>query len=270
VHAHRHRLDHGRPLVGEGALAGLVGGLEHRLDVVAVDGYTDEAVTGRALHGIDRELLVERRGVRVLVVLEYEDHGQSLHPGPVHGLVEVAPGGRPVPEPGQRDPPLAAELEGHRHPGGDKHHVGQHRNHSDASDPPVAEVHVSVSSAGDARVASHVLRQDPRRRHAADQVGGEVAVQHAQPILRCHRERCARGHRLLAEAVVERTGDLPLAVEAHRAFLEAAHQEHRPQQPDPILDLEVPYRAAFLGGRLSRIGCHLCSLSSLRYQRDLH
>ena len=62
---------------------------------------------------------------------------------------------------------------------------------------------------GDAGLAAQVLGEDPRRRDAADDVGGEVAVQDAQPVLRRHRERGAGRHRLLAEAVVERAGTLP-------------------------------------------------------------
>ena len=87
--------------------------------------------------------------------------------------------------------------------------------------------------------AAHVLREDPRRRDAADEVGGEVTVQDAQAVLRRHRERRAGGHGLLAIAVIEGARDLALAVEAHRALLDATHQEHRAQQPDSVLQLQV-------------------------------
>ena len=49
-------------------------------------------------------------------------------------------------------------------------------------------------------------------------------MQDAEPVVRTHCERGAGRHRLLAVAVVERAGYLALAVEAHRALLDAAHR----------------------------------------------
>ena len=184
VHAHRHGLDQRRALAGERALAGDADGLEHRLGIVAVGAHAREAVGGGALDRVDRELLVERRRVRVLVVLEDEDHRQLLHAGPVHRLVEVTARGRAVAEPGDRAARLAAQLERHRHAGRDQHHVGEHRDHPDAALRAVAEVHVAVAAAGDAVLAAHVLGEDPPRLDAADDVRGEVAMQDAQPVLR--------------------------------------------------------------------------------------
>ena len=146
MHAHRHRLDQRRALAGDRALPRLAGGVEHRLGVVAVDGHAGEPVGRGTLDRIDRELLVQRRRVGVLVVLEHEHDRQLLHAGPVHRLVEVTAGGRAVTEPGQRAAGLAAQLEGHRHAGGDEHHVGQHRDHPDAAELAVAEVHVAVAA----------------------------------------------------------------------------------------------------------------------------
>src|SRR3954452_12653835 len=67
VHAHRQGLDQRGAAVVERALARLARGLEHRLGVVAVDAQAREAVGLGALDRVDRELVVERRGVRVLV-----------------------------------------------------------------------------------------------------------------------------------------------------------------------------------------------------------
>ncbi len=259
VHAHRHRLDQRRPLAGQRPLARGARRLEHRLDVVAVDGHPDEPVGGGPLDRVDRELLVQRRRIRVLVVLQDEHHRQLLHAGPVHRLVEVAARGRAVAEPGHRAAALAAQLERHRHAGGDQHHVGQHRDHPDAAELAVAEVDVAVAPAGDPGGAAHVLREDPRRRDAADQVRGEVPVQDAQPVARSHRERRAGRHRLLPIAVVERPGDLALAVQGHRALFQAAHQQHRAQQPDAILQRQVLDRRRPAGSRLSRMSGHLSS-----------
>src|SRR6202030_2009088 len=51
-------------------------------------------------------------------------------------------------------------------------------------------------------------------------------------------------HRLLAVTVVEGARDLALAVERHRALLHAPHHQHRPKQPDAVLEREM---SAYLG-----------------------
>src|SRR6478609_7413166 len=239
VHAHRHGLEQRRALAGERPRPGLAGGLEHRLGVVAVDADAGEAVGLRALDGVDGELRAGRRRVGVLVVLEHEDDRQLLHAGPVHGLVEVAARRRPVAEPGDRAALLVAELERHRHAGRDEHHVGQHRDHPDAAEAVVAEVDVAVAPAGDPALAAHVLAEDPPGGDPADEVRAEVAVEDAQAVLRRHRERRADRHGLLAVAVVERAGDLALAVQVHRALLDAAHEQHVAQEGDAVVERQV-------------------------------
>ena len=132
--------------------------------------------------------------------------------------------------------------------GGDDHHVGQHRDHPDAADAPLAEVHVAVAPARDAARAAHVLAEDARRRDAADEVRGEVAVQDAEPVGAVHRPRGARGDGLLAEAVVEGARDLALAVEHHRPLLDAAHREHRAQETGAVVQRQVLAVRRYLGG----------------------
>ncbi len=116
---------------------------------------------------------------------------------------------------------------------------------------------------GDPAGPAHVLRQDPRRRHAADEVRRQVAVQDAQPVLGGHRERRPGRHRLLAEAVVERAGHLALAVQAHGPLLDAAHQQHRPQQRRSGPRAGGARLAATLptAARPSRVGRHLLLFS---------
>src|SRR3954452_24194652 len=239
VHAHGHGLEQRRAAAVECALARLARRLEHRLGVVAVDADAGEAVGLRALDRVDRELRAGRRRVRVLVVLEDEDDRQLLHAGPVHGLVEVAAGGRAVAEPGDRAAALVAQLERHRHAGRDEHHVGEHRDHPDAAEAEVAEVDVAVAPAGDPALAPHVLAKDPPRGHAADEVRAQVAVQDAEAVLRRHGERRADGDGLLPVAVVEGAGDLALAVQVHRALLDAAHEQHVAQKGDAVVERQV-------------------------------
>ena len=67
--------------------------------------------------------------------------------------------------------------------------------------------------------------------------------------------------RLLAEAVVEGAGHLALPVEGHRPLLDAAHGEHRPQEPDAVLGRQVlRHECRDVGPRLSRFRRHLVHL----------
>ena len=100
-----------------------------------------------------------------------------------------APGAGAVAHPGEGDPSLAAQLEGHRHAGGHDHHVGEHRDHPHAPHRAIAEVDVAVAPAGHAAGAAHVLTEHALRRHAAHEVRREVTVQDAQSVLGGHRER---------------------------------------------------------------------------------
>ena len=79
------------------------------------------------------------------------------------------------------------------------------------------------------------------------------------------------GHRLLAEPVVEGAGDLALAVEAHRALLDAPHQEHRAEQPDAVAQLQVLVLAdGCIGrGRRRRVSGHLGCFPSSRGRRGI-
>ena len=239
VHAHRHGLDQRRPAAVDRASTRGPGRLEHRLGIVPIDADAHDPVRVGAPHRVHSELLVKRGGVRVLIVLEHEHHREPLHARPVQRLVEVATRAGAIAEPGQRASPLASQLERHRHAGRHDHHVGEHRDHPDAAEMPVPEVDVAVAPLRRPARAAQVLREDPGGGDAADHVRGQITVQDAEPVLRCHRERRTGRHRLLAVAVVEGAGDLPLAVEAHRALLQAAHHQHRPQQPGTVRERQM-------------------------------
>ena len=117
-----------------------------------------------------------------------------------------------------------------RHPAGDERHVGQHRDHADAAEARVAEVHVAVLAAGDAAGAAHVVGEVAVRGHAPDEVGAEVAVQDAHPVLGPERERRTDRDRLLPAAVVERPGHLALPIEREAPLLGGPHHRHEPEQ----------------------------------------
>jgi hypothetical protein len=100
-------------------------------------------------------------------------------------------------------------------------------------------------------------------------VRGEVAVQDAEAVPRRHGPRRTGGHGLLAEAVVERAGHLALAVQVHRALLDAPHEEHVAQERDAVVERQVlGYGARRVGAR--GLGCHqaCCSLRGRGPARD--
>ena len=194
-----------------GSLAGLRGGLEHRLHVIAVHLDAREAVACRPLDWVDGELERVRRRVSELVVLQHEHHGQAAYAGHVHRLVPYAVGGGPVAEPGHGHSRLAAHLEREAQPAGHQRHVGQHRDHPDAAKLAVAEVHVAVLARRRPSGAPHHLSKHPPGTHAADQMGAEVAVQDACAVAGAEREGRAHRHGLLAATVVEAAWDLALA-----------------------------------------------------------
>ena len=99
-------------------------------------------------------------------------------------------------------------------------------------------MNVAVAATGDAGRAAHVLREDALGLHPTHQMRGEVAVQHAQVVLRRERERGARRNRLLATTVIERAGHLPLAIKVQRTLLDAAHEQHVAQQLHAVRDAE--------------------------------
>ena len=84
-----------------------------------------------------------------------------------------------------------------------------------------------------------------------------------------HREGRADRHGLLPEAVVEGAGHLALAIQVHRALLDAPHEEHVAQERDAIVERQV------LGCGVRRVGarglgCHraCCSLRGRGPARD--
>ena len=238
VHAHRLALDQRGAATGARSLAGAGGGGEDRLHVVAVDLDPREPVAGRALHRVDGELVVVGGGVGELVVLEDEHDRQPANAGHIHGLVPDAVRGGALPEPGHRDARLVPDLEREPQPARHERHVGQHRDHPDAAEVAVAEVHVAVAAAGDPGGPAHHLCKDPARPDAPDQVRAEVAVEHACPVARAKRVGAADRHRLLAVSVVVRTGHLALPVEGERAFLGRAHEQHVPVETGAVIARE--------------------------------
>ena len=81
-----------------------------------------------------------------------------------------------------RDPRLAAHLEREREPRRDLRHVGEHRDHADAAEVAIPEVHVAFLAAGHASRPSHVVGEIAVRGDPAHEMSPQVAVQDAHPV----------------------------------------------------------------------------------------
>ena len=90
-----------------------------------------------------------------------------------------------------------------------------------------AHVHVAVASLGQARGASHVLREDLLGSDAADQQGGHVPVRGREPVAGAGKDGAPDGNRFLTSSCVTASNYLALAVELiFDAILQLPHQEH--------------------------------------------
>ena len=246
LHPQRHGLDERRAA----ALACLL----DRALRLAVDGehvgpVDDDAVEAVRLRAVgdllDRVLEVGRRGVRPLVVVADEDHGQPAHAGEVHRLVAVAARGGALAEPADGDALLLPDAEGERAADRHREHRRQVADHGDEAEVRVGHVDVAVLAAGRAARAAHVLREDPPGLDASRDVHAHVAVERRADVLRPHRGRDADRGRLVTPARVERAGDLALLVEDVAALLDAARDEHVAVDAEEILAVEA--RLADLG-----------------------
>src|SRR5262245_43406862 len=122
-------LDEARPLTVAGRGYGLLGGLPHGEDIVAVDLLAGEAGgDGLLRQGRARRLESERHRDRPLVVVDHEHDGQLLDAGEIHGLVDIALGGGAVAQQADGDARLSAQLDGVGDAGG----VRRLRAHRDA------------------------------------------------------------------------------------------------------------------------------------------
>ena len=130
-----------------------------------------EPVARRPLHRIDRVLEIGGRRVGELVVLQHEHHREAVDAGEVERLMALAVRRRPLAEEGHRDARLPPHLHGQGEADGHLRHVGQHRDHPDASEGAIAEVHVAVLASGHPVGPAHVVGQvaiwgDPRTKWA--------------------------------------------------------------------------------------------------------
>ena len=113
--------------------------------------------------------------------------------------------------------------------------------------------------------AAHVVGEVAVGRDAPDEVGAEIAVQDAHPVLGLEREGRADRDRLLPAAVVERAGHLALPVEGEAALLRGSHHRHEPQQRGAIGSGEqLAQGFTYVGAPRSRAHAPFATATSLR------
>ena len=83
------------------------------------------------------------------------------------------------------------------------------------------------------------LRNASRRRHAAREVAGELAVERRADVVGPERVAAAARHALLAAAGVDRARDAALAVEHPHALLDQPVQQHEPEEREPVIARDI-------------------------------
>ena len=133
------------------------------------------------------------------------------------------------------DAPLAAPLERERGTGDERDEVAEHRDEREDAALRRAEVHVAVAAERGARRLAEEVAEDVRRRGAACEVAGELAVERGHDVVGAEREPGSGGDRLLAAARVDGARHASLPVERHHALLEEALQEDEPEELESLL-----------------------------------
>ena len=170
------------------------------------------------------ELELDRRRLRVVVVLDDEEHGELPERGDVQRLVRHALAERAVAEEDRRDGAGALLLLRERDAGRDRDDAAED---AVGVEVPVAEVLAAALAAADARRLPH---------HLAEQAERVVREREVVPVAAVVREdHVALGLevvddpdrvRLLADVRVRRADELPLREEVEERLLEAADEEH--------------------------------------------
>ena len=204
------------------------------MEVVPAHHLALEAVSDRPIrHVVHPELQFVGGGVGVEVVLADEDHGELVHPGEVHRLVDVPPAARPLAEEGDRHAVLLADLELVRHPRG--HRQRRAEAGRGAEDPvrEVAAVQVGVLPLREAVPLAEDLRHQPLRVGPLDEIGAQVPVQREDPVVPPQVVAEADRHRLLPFSRVDAAHELPLLVQRGDPVLEL------PDEAEPAVQFPV-------------------------------
>ena len=212
----------------------LPGRLHHGVEVVPVDHLALEAVAhGPVRHVVDPELQFVRGGVGVEIVLADEDHGELVHAGEVHRLVDVPPAARPLAEEGDRHAVLLADLELVRHPRRDRQGGRQHGGGAEDAVREVPAVQGGVFPLREAVPLAEDLRHQPLRVGPLDEKGAQVPVQREDPVVPPQVVAEADRHRLLPFSRVDPAHELPLLVQRGDPVLELA------DEAEPAVQLPV-------------------------------
>ena len=227
-------LDQHRTFTGAGLRNLALAQLEHRKQVVARTHVALEAVGLRPIRDVfDRHLLLERRRVRVAIVLAHEDDRQLLHAGKVHRLMHVAARRRSLAEEGDRDVGILFHFEFESRADRNRQRRTEHRGRSENAMLQIAAVQKRILAAREPGLLAHQLRHQPARIDAAHDEHAHVAMERRDEVAVVQRRADAGDDRLLAGAGVNAAEDFVLAMQSRDALLERANQLH------PVVELEL-------------------------------
>ena len=171
-----------------------------------------------------RELERDRRRLRVVVVLDDEEHRQLPERGDVERLVRDALAQRAVPEEDGRHRARPLALLGEGDTGRDRDDAPEHAVRVEVA---LAQVLAAALAAADARRLPHHLAQEPERVVREREVVPVAAVVGEDRVdLGIEVVDQADGVRLLADVRVRRPDELSEREEVEERLLEAADEEH--------------------------------------------
>src|SRR5947209_115505 len=203
-------------------------GREHREHVVPIYDLRRYAVRRSLIRHIGaRHLRGKRGGVRVLVVVADEDHGQLLHGREIYAFVPIAAAGGAVAEVGKADALPSLVSHGQRRTRGHRHRGRQRADDRYQPQFQIAHVHVAFAPARRPVRPAHVLREDLPRRYAANQHDRHVAMAGKQHVLGLRQQRRSHRDGLLPAPHVHAAYDLALPVQlALDAVFNLTHLQH--------------------------------------------
>jgi CBS domain-containing protein len=225
-------LDQRRPVAGASARERLGRHGAHRLDVVAVDDVTGNAVGGRTVGEIlDQARVARWSELAVEVILADEDDRQPPDRGEVDALVERADVRRAVAEGRNRDRARPEHLRPVSAPDRGRQASADDPRRADQADAHVAEVHRAAAALAHPGLAPEQLREEVDERHTLGERPAVAAVGGRQVVGVLELGAHARRRRLLTDAQVRRAVDEPVVEQPRDRLLAATNRHHATVEP---------------------------------------
>jgi len=228
--AKRHELEQGGSVAATRMVDGFFCVPQHAENVVSERDVAVDVERGSAVrHFGDGHLFVDRCGVGELVVLDDDDEGKLVNGREVQPFVEIAGAGSAVAGKGDVNVRLALHLECEREPGAGGN-PGRHRAvvvRRDTVAFEVSEEQTELASMRRRDVFAEPASDDMARLDAPVEPRGEASRHGGKNIVFVQQRGDPGGDGLLADAEVDGSDDLALAVERREPHFERAREPHR-------------------------------------------